>query len=227
MQKDRSSCRRHGGEIRWNNLAIREIGSEESNKLLREKNNDGFESIFDGKTLTGWKGALDNYEVKDGSIVTKKGHGGTLFTEEVYKDFSVRLEFKLPEAGNSGLAIRYPGKGSPHLDGMCELQVLDTEHPKYKDIDPRQAHGSVYGKIAAHRGYLRPTGEWNFQEVTVQGPKIKVELNGFVILDGDVSTVKEFMGGKPHPGTNIKEGHFGFAGHHDPVEFRNITIKKL
>jgi hypothetical protein len=110
---------------------------------------------------------------------------------------------------------------------MTEVQVLDSEHEKYKTIDPRQAHGSVYGMIPAVRGYLRPTGEWNHQVVTVKGPRITVELNGSVILDGDVSTVTEFMGGTPHPGKNLTKGHFGFAGHNDPVEFRNIEIKEL
>jgi hypothetical protein len=81
--------------------------------------------------------------------------------------------------------------------------------------------------VAAHRGYLRPAGEWNFQVVTVKGSKITVELNGSVILDTDLSKVTEFMGGRPHPGMNRTEGYFGFAGHSDPVEFRNVKIKRL
>ena len=96
----------------------------------------------------------------------------------------VRLEFKLPPGGNNGLAIRYPGKGDTAYVGMCELQVLDDNYEKATaKIDPRQAHGSAYGMVAAQRGYQRPIGEWNFQEVTVQGSTIKVELNGTVILD--------------------------------------------
>ena len=59
---------------------------------------------------------------------------------------------------------------------MTELQVLDTEAPDYSKLDPRQAHGSAYGMAAARRGYLRPVGEWNFQEVTVKGSTIVVEL---------------------------------------------------
>ena len=90
-----------------------------------------------------------------------------------------RVEFKLPPGGNNGLAIRYPGKGDTAYDGMCELQILDDGHPKYaKSLDARQSHGSAYGMVAAARGYLRPVGQWNFEEVTVQGSKIKVELNG-------------------------------------------------
>ena len=138
------------------------------------------------------------------------------------------MEFKLPPGGNNGLAIRYPGQGDTAYTGMCELQVLDDNYEKVRGkIDPRQAHGSVYGMIAAFRGYQRPIGEWNFEEVTIKGSTIKVELNGTVILEGDVSKVTEFMGGKPHPGKDRTTGYFGFAGHSDPVSFRNVSIKKL
>ena len=81
--------------------------------------------------------------------------------------------------------------------------------------------------VAAHRGYVRPPGEWNFEEVTVKGTKLKVELNGSVILDTDLADVKEFMANSPHPGKERTSGHFGFAGHNDPVAFRNIRLKKL
>jgi len=81
--------------------------------------------------------------------------------------------------------------------------------------------------VAAARGYHRPIGEWNYEEVTVVGSKIKVELNGNVILNCDLSEVKETMANKPHPGKDRTLGHFGFAGHNDPVMFRNISIKKL
>ena len=81
--------------------------------------------------------------------------------------------------------------------------------------------------VAAHRGYQRPVGDWNYQEVTVKGSTIKVEVNGSVILDCDLAEVKEFMGGKPHPGMGLTKGTFGFAGHGDAVEFRKIAVKKL
>ena len=80
---------------------------------------------------------------------------------------------------------------------------------------------------AAHRGYHRPVGEWNFQRVTVRGSTIVVELNGFEILDTDLSEVTDYMGGHPHPGKERARGHFGFAGHNDPVQFRNVRIKRL
>ena len=217
----------HGGEIAWRNVFVREIGAEEANRWLRDRAGDGFVSLFNGKDLAGWAGAVDNYEVVDGAIRCQAGKGGTLHTKDEYGDFVARMEFRLPPGGNNGLAIRYPGSGDTAYVGMCELQVLDSEHPKYATLDKRQYHGSVYGMAAAERGYLRPTGAWNEQEVTVKGSRITVELNGSVILDADVAAVKDFMGGKPHPGMNRTSGCFGFAGHGDPVEFRNVAIKRL
>jgi len=217
----------HGGEIRWRNIKVREINSAEANQILRSHDNEGFTSLSGGTDLSGWAGAVENYELTDGSIRCKTGQGGVLHTKDEYADFIARVEFKLPPAGNNGLAIRYPGSGDAAYVGMCELQVLDTEHPKYSGLDPRQAHGSAYGMIAAQRGYHRPTGEWNFQEVTVQGTQIKVELNGSVILDGNLAEVTKFMANSPHPGKDLKSGYFGFAGHGDAVEFRNIEIKAI
>jgi hypothetical protein len=217
----------HGGEIRWRNAFGRDIPAEEANQILSSHGNDGFESIFNGRDFSGWSGPLDNYEIVDGAIRCKNNQGGTIFTEMEYGDFVARLEFKLPAGGNNGLAIRYPGDGDTAYSGMCELQTLDSEHPKYASLDPRQYHGSAYGMVAAHRGYLRPIGQWNFQEVTVKGSKIKVELNGSIILDCDLSEVKEFMNNSPHPGKDRTSGRFGLAGHNDPVEYRNLTIRPI
>lgn len=216
----------HGNEVRWKNIYIRELPTEEANAFL-QTHDSGFQTLFNGKDLGNWAGAVENYEVVDGVIRCKPGKGGVLHTPDDYTDFVARLEFKLPPGGNNGLAIRYPGEGDTAYVGMCELQILDDDHPKYAKLDPRQAHGSAYGMTAAHRGYLRPTGEWNYQEVTVKGSTIKVVLNGSVILDTDLSKVTEYMGGRPHPGKDRTSGSFGFAGHSDPVEFRNVSIKPL
>ncbi|HEY0983774.1 3-keto-disaccharide hydrolase [Schlesneria sp.] len=214
----------HGGEIRWKDIFIREIPASEATSLLA---NEGFTSLFDGKSLKGWAGAVDNYEVVDGAIRCKTGKGGVLHTPNEYGDFIVRLEFKVPAGGNNGLAIRYPGQGDAAYTGMCELQVLDNVASQYEKLDPRQYHGSAYGMVPAARGYERPAGEWNFQEVTVIGSTVKVELNGNVILDADLSEVKDLMANTPHPGKERTQGFFGFAGHSDPVEFRNVRIKEL
>ncbi|MFT5524072.1 MAG: hypothetical protein ACI9G1_000666 [Pirellulaceae bacterium] len=217
----------HGGEIRWRNIFLREIGNDESVKLLRGDDGDGFKQVFNGKDFSGWSGPVQNYQVEDGVLMCKPNSGGTIYTTENYDDFIVRFEFSVPPGGNNGLAIRYPESGDTAYVGMCELQVLDSEHPKYARLDKRQYHGSAYGMTAAHRGFLHESGEWNFQEVTVAGSTIKVELNGSVILNTDLSKVTEFMGNSPHPGKDRTEGHFGFAGHGDPVKFRNVSIKRL
>ncbi|HAL14208.1 MAG TPA: DUF1080 domain-containing protein, partial [Planctomycetaceae bacterium] len=189
----------HGGEISWRNVFVREISPNEATDILSESADDkGFVSIFNGKDLSGWQGATASYDVVDGAIQCRKGTGGNLFTEKEYSDFVVRLEIKTPPAGNNGLAIRYPGKGNPAFDGMTELQVLDVEYPG--KLAPYQFHGSAYSMVPAHRGYLYPAGHWNYQEVTVVGSKIKVELNGSVILDCDLADVTDEAKIKQHPG---------------------------
>ena len=241
----------HGGEIRWRNLYIKEIdGAQAAVQEVEEeaascnaddgdKAGDGFVAIFDGKSLEGWQGPVDNYEVIDGAVRCKAGKGGTIYFGEEFSDFVARFEFKLPPGGNNGLAIRYPGKGDTAYVGMCELQVLDDTADKYKNLDERQFHGSACGMAAAKRGHQRPVGEWNTQEVTVKGSTIKVVLNDAVILDTDLGELKPaegatkedlkkiFMAGSAHPGKDRASGFFGFAGHGDPVEFRNVAIKKL
>jgi hypothetical protein len=217
----------HGAEIRWKNIAVREIPPAEANKILASHGTEGFTPIFDGTSTSGWKGPIADYEIVDGAIRCQPDKGGTIYYDKELSDFVARLEFKLPPGGNNGLAIRYPGSGDTAYQGMTELQVLDDTAAKYAKIDPRQAHGSAYGMVPAHRGFLRPVGEWNFEEVTVKGSKIKVELNGSIILDADLSTVDKFMANSPHPGKTRTSGYFGFAGHHDPVEFRTVAIKPL
>lgn len=218
----------HGGEIRWRNINLRPLDTKEANDFLSARDTDGFQSLTDGKTLDGWIGAVEDYEVTpEGTIQCRAGHGGNLLTKDEYGNFVVRLFFRLPPGGNNGLAIRCPLDGNPAYGAMTELQVLDDTAEQYANLDPRQYHGSAYGAAAAARGYQRPVGEWNFQQVRVDGPTIEVELNGNVILKTDLSKVTELMGNSEHPGLTRETGHFGFAGHSDPVEFRDVTIRPL
>ncbi len=217
----------HGGEIRWRNIFIRELPAAEANEFLANSATDGMKPLFDGKTLNGWAGATDSYEVIDGAIVCKPKKGGALYTKDTFDDFVTAFEFKLPPGGNNGLGIRYPGKGDGAYSGMCELQIIDNTADKYKKLDPRQYHGSAYGMAAAQRGYLRPVGAWNFQTVTVKGPTIVVELNGSRILDTDLSKITEYMAKSPHPGKDRKAGHLALLGHNDPVAIRNVMVKPL
>ena len=189
----------------------------------------GFVSLFDGKTLNGW--ALvsrvgPGYLVKDGLIVCPKDGGGNLYTEKEYSNFIFRFEFRLEPGGNNGVGIRAPLEGNAAYLGM-EIQILDNEDPKYKDLRPAQYHGSVYDVFPAKRGYLKKPGEWNQEEIRAEGRRITVTLNGTVILDADLDSVKDPEVFKKHPGLARTSGHIGFLGHNDTMEFRNIRIQEL
>ena len=108
-----------------------------------------------------------------------------------------------------------------------ELQILDNTADKFKNLKPYQYHGSIYGIVPARRGYLRPVGEWNEQEVTAEGRQITVKLNGVTIVDVDIDEASspQTMDGKNHPGLKREKGHIGFLGHGSRVEFRNLRIK--
>jgi len=194
-----------------------------------DEDEEGFVSLFNGEDLTGWTGDTKGYRVEDGKIVLdpKRG-GGNLYTVGEYGDFDLRFEFRLTRGANNGLAIRAPLSGNPAYEAM-ELQILDNTAPKYKNLKPYQFHGSIYGVVPAKRGYLKPIGEWNFEEVIARGPHIKVILNGTTIVDADIDKagMPKTMDGRDHPGLKRDSGHIGFCGHGDYIEFRDIRIKAL
>jgi len=176
-------------------------------------------SLFNGKDLTGWKKA--KYVVEDGVLVCQ---GGNLVTEKQYTNYIFEFDFLLPPGGNNGLGIHYPGSGDAAYSGM-ELQILDNSHPRYAKLKDYQFHGSLYTLQAAKRGHLKPVGEWNHEKVTVDGPLVKVELNGVLILNANLDELNKQ---KPnHKGAQRRSGHLCFCGHGAPVKFKNITIKEL
>ncbi len=117
-----------------------------------------------------------------------------------------------------------------HAEGKDESsKILDNTASIYKNLKEYQYHGSVYGVIPAKRGYLKPVGEWNSQEVIAKGPNIKVVLNGAIIVDGNIEEAGKngTIDGRKHPGLKQTKGHIGFLGHGSVVRFRNIRIKNL
>jgi HEAT repeat protein len=219
----------HGNELAFRDVYVREIKTEEIG-LTDEEISDGFVSLFNGKNLDGWQGNKTDYYAENGELVVnpKMGGHGNLFTEKEYSDFVFRFEFKLTPGANNGLGIRAPLEGDAAYLGM-ELQILDNTAPIYANLKEYQYHGSVYGTIAAKRGFLNPVGEWNSQEVIVKGTKIKITLNGEVILDGDIADAREngTKDGHEHPGLKRIKGFIGFLGHGSELFFRNIRIKDL
>lgn len=218
----------HGTELAFRNLYVKELNRPYV--LSDEEKQQGFELLFNSKDLSGWVGNKTDYVVDDQVItIYPTGRGkGNLYTEKEYSDFIFRFEFQLTPAGNNGLGIHAPLEGDAAYVGK-EIQILDDRHPVYKDIQPWQAHGSVYGIIAAKRDALRPVGQWNEEEVEVRGDRIKVTVNGVVIVDGDMkkASAKGTLDGKDHPGLQRGKGHIGFLGHGSVVKFRNIRVRTL
>jgi hypothetical protein len=190
----------------------------------------GFTSLFDGKTLNGWKlvgGHGPGYIVENGKIVCPADGGGNLFTEKEFGNFAFRFEFLLTAGANNGVGIRAPYEGDAAYQGM-EIQILDDSDASYKGaIRPEQYHGSIYDVIPARTGYRKPLGQWNEEEIVASGRRIKVTLNGVVILDADLDMVKEPAVLAHHPGLARTTGHIGFLGHGSRVEFRNIRVKEM
>jgi len=213
----------HDSPLYFRNVFIREI----TNKLTEQEEADGFKLLFNGKDLKGWQGNTLGYVVKDGMIVVEPGLGrGDLYTAQEYGNFIMRFEFKLTPGANNGLGIRTPMNVDAAYHGM-ELQILDNTAEKYKDLRDYQFHGSIYGVVPAKRGYLKPVGMWNFQEVIANGKQITVKLNGTTIVDADISKVSDPKVIDRHPGLNNEKGYIAFCGHGDKLAFRSLRIKIL
>jgi hypothetical protein len=219
----------HGNELAFRDIYVKEINTDEIG-LTEEEKAEGFLSLFNGMNLDGWQGNKTDYFAENGELVVMPSRGGhgNLLTEKEYSDFIFRFEFQLTPGANNGLGIRAPLTGDAAYHGM-ELQILDNTAPIYANLKEYQYHGSVYGVIPAKRGYLNPVGEWNVQEVVVQGSKIKITLNGTVILNGDIAEASKngTLDDRDHAGLKREKGYIGFLGHGSELKFRNIRIKDL
>lgn len=223
----------HGSPVSYRNIYIKELPAVKPFKLSKKEVQEGFKVLFDGTNMFHWRGNTRDYITENGNLAVrpkpgKSTLGNNLYTKEQYSDFILRFEFQLTPGANNGLGIRAPLTGDAAYEGM-ELQILDNDAPIYKDLKVYQYHGSIYGTIPAKRGSLKPVGEWNYQEVIVQGPKIKVILNGDVILDADITDARKngAADGQKHPGLLRESGHIGFLGHGSELQFKNIRIKDL
>jgi hypothetical protein len=192
----------------------------------------GFTSLFDGQSLQGWRlvgKRGGGYGVKDGAIYCAKGGGGNLFTEKEYSDFVLRFEYKPDDGANNGVGIRAPFEGRTSRMGM-EIQILEegaASAGKLGQLRNTQLNGSIYEVIPARQGAQKMAGEWNSEEITAQGRRVTVVLNGQTIVDADLNRVTSRETLEEHPGLLRDRGHIGFLGHNDYVEFRHIRIREL
>lgn len=212
--------------------------------LSEEEAAQGFELLFDGTNLDKWTGDMDGYTPVNGTIFVTANYGNSrnLYTKAEYRDFIFRFEFCFDREGvNNGVGIRTPMGVDAAYDGMCEVQILDHDAPVYKGLHEYQVHGSAYGIVPAKRVVHKPLGEWNTEEIVVKGDRVKVTLNGEVILDADLreacqghnvspdgSNVNPYtVDHKNHPGMFNYKGHVGFLGHGAGIRFRNVRILEL
>lgn len=228
--KEQIELQAHGSQVWYRDVFIKEIPRKEIYSLSDHERNDGFEVLFDGANLDKWTPSTA-YEITEEGYMRSNPVaklGKNIYTKEEYADFVYRFEFKLTTGANNGVGIRAPLEGDAAYQGM-EIQILDDDADVYKKLAPYQYHGSVYGVIAAKRGALKPVGEWNEEEISVKGDKIKVTVNGVVIVDGDLGEASKngTLDKKNHPGIKRASGHIGFLGHDTEVFLRNIRIKRI
>ena len=213
-------------------------------ELTAEEKKQGFEMLFDGTNLDKWQGDLEGYIPVNGTIYVSANYGstGNLYTKKEYRNFVYRFEFCfLREGVNNGVGVRTPMGVDAAYDGMCEVQILDHDAPMYANLREYQVHGSVYGVIPAKRIVHKPLGEWSTEEIRVEGDRIKVTVNGQVIVDGNIRTACKGHNVAPqgasenpytvdhrnHPGMFNKKGYISFCGHGEGLKIRNVRILDL
>lgn len=209
----------------------------EDDMLSAEEAAAGWQSLFDGESLAGWR----NYR-SDGSVVkgwaavngelTRTGAGGDLITEAQFRNFELALEWRVEAAGNSGIFIRAAEDEPRIYESAPEMQVLDDEGHR-DGGDPVTSAGANYGLHPAPRGVVKPAGEWNAVRIRVQGDRVTHWLNGERIVDyqlGSADWQARVANSKfaawPNYG-KAPRGHIGLQDHGDPVAFRNIRILVL
>jgi len=229
--------------VEFRNVYVNELPSTPVFELSAEEAAEGFEVLFDGRSLHKWTGNTTNYVPLNGTIdvTAQYGGSGNLYTKKEYSDFVLRFEFCFIREGvNNGIGIRTPMGVDAAFEGM-EIQILDHDAPIYKDIKNYQQHGSVYGVIAAKRVKFPPLGDWNVEEIRAVGDRITVTVNGEVILDGNIREACQghcvgdpgekgnhyMIDHRNHPGLFNKSGHLGLLGHGAGIQFRNLRVLDL
>jgi len=207
-----------------------------------------WEVLFDGTSLDGWRGYLGEtmpaaWKLEDGAMVfypeaRKEGENSNIVSKGTYTNFVLSLEWKISEAGNSGIfwgVKEDPKYGQPYATGP-EIQVLDNDkHPDANRGGKTHQAGALYDMIAPSEDVTKPVGEWNHCVITIDHNKNmgKVVLNEVEIVNFPVhgeawdamvakSKFAEWDGFGEFP-----TGHISLQVHGDIAAYRNIKITKL
>jgi hypothetical protein len=173
-----------------------------------------FVSIFDGKTLNGWKMAGDGEFVvaeSDASLQSEGGMGLLWYSEKTYKNFILKLDWKISDEGdNSGVFVRFPDPDDDPNIAVREGYEVQIDN---RAGDRIHHTGAIYDFAAPSKIVSKPPGQWNTMEIQTLGQSYTVTINGH--------KVTEFTGSR------MTEGHIGLQAHDDKskVSFRNIMIK--
>lgn len=195
----------------------------------------GWQSLFDGRTLTGWHayhdGAPTNWAVVDGTI-QRMADGPDLVTDQTYANFELELDWKITPGGNSGILYRVADTGEETYFTGPEMQVLDdTRHPDGKN--PLTSAGADYALYPAPRGVVKPVGEWNHVRLVVNGNHVEHWLNGVKVVEYELHSpdwnakvaASKFA---QWPGYGMSPtGRIALQQHGAQVNYRNIRIKVL
>lgn len=222
-------------------------GSKGKGKAVED---DGFTSIFDGKTTTGWRGynktgfPESGWEIVDGTLHVigsgegeAGGGGGDLIYDKKLTNFELQLEWKISEGGNSGifiLAQEIPGE--PIYKSSPEMQILDNDkHPDARlGVDGNRMAGSLYDLIPAVPQNTKPAGEWNKIGILVYQGTVVFSQNGANVVEFHLWTDdwKKMVSNSKFKDwewflNTAKEGYIGLQDHGNDVWFRNIKLKIL
>ena len=206
-----------------------------ANTLTAKEKAEGWKLLFDGKTTSGWRGFRNEtpagWKAEDGTLA-RVAEGGDVMTVDEFGDFELRLEWKLPKNGNSGLMFRVTTDEEETYFTGPEMQILDNAgHADGKN--PKRSAGANYDMHAPVRDVTRPVGEWNEVRLVVKGSHVEHWMNGTKLLEYELWSPdweKLYQASKfakmPKYGRN-KRGHIVIQDHGNPVWFRNIKIRPL
>lgn len=222
--------------------------SDLPNTLSAEQTAEGWQLLFDGETLKGWKrynhdtiGPL--WSVENGAILCDgeglgEGSGemgGSLITTRQFDNFDLILDYKLSPGGNSGIlyhVVEDPKYKYDYETGP-EFQLLDDGGWKGELRDEQKA-GSNYDMFAASSSKkINPAGEWNTARIVYYNGHVEHWLNGEKVVEfeeasDDFKARFDKSKWKEYPDWNkAKSGAIALQDHGAPVYFRNIRIKEL
>jgi hypothetical protein len=203
------------------------------NTLTPGEKQDGWITLFDGRSTDGWhtyrKLSATNWKAIDGSLV-RVAKGGDLLTNARYENFILDLDWKIPPKGNSGVLYRADESDPPTWHVAPEVQILDDFSHPGTDLHAAGACYDLYGPTTDMR---KSAGTWNHFRIVCDGPHITHYFNGTMICDYTIGSAdwnqrianSKF---KTHPRfASLRTGEIALQDHDGAVEFRNIKLKPL